>query len=555
MARKSRRERENEKLFIEDETPQKIKTAGYARVSIDKGEDKNTIESQLLMVRQFIETHPEYELVETYADVGYSGTNFERPDFSRMIEDVQTGKIECVIVKDLSRFGRNFIETGYYIETIFPRLNAKLIAINDDFDSSMDEDRKNFEIPVKNLINEMYAKDASKKYTNAFLFHSKVGDSKIGLPPYGYLKKDNELIEDPATADIVKLIFRWAADGLTYAQIASRLNMAEIDTPATYKNKNFGISFKENCNRWKSTMITDILKKQTYAGDTVQGRSRSRKYKNEYVRHVNKSEWIIHSNTHIPLVHRDDYEQIETRITQYKEQKDSKLAESVNERAEIPNLFVGKIFCANCGIGMKFMRYRHGSEGGSYDSAFYLCGNDQLNHCNRRVDTNYLKIVITDQVRHLAKVACDQKEVAQKIINGQEKSAYCLSEEKKIMNLEKKFSDLESTIENLYINYTKEIIDADDYKLLTDHYSAEKEEIRAEIKMNSDELKRKKKVLERYCAVVNDFSKVADSINFNQEFVDKYISQIKVGDRSIEIVFACSDLIEKGLEIVEESRL
>ena len=150
------------------------------------------------------------KLVDTYVDDGYTGTDFDRPGFIRMMEDVRTGKIQCIIVKDLSRFGRNFIETGYYIETIFPCLNVRLISINDEFDSSREEDRNSIVMPVKNMINEMYAKDASKKKVLAFEMQSKRGDATIARSIYGYTvdKKENQLKVNPETAPIVRAIFR-----------------------------------------------------------------------------------------------------------------------------------------------------------------------------------------------------------------------------------------------------------------------------------------------------------------------------------------------------------
>lgn len=178
MARKSRRanivQEKKEELHISTPiiTKRQLATATYARLSVDKEKNEESIQNQIELLHQYIKEHEEYSLIDTYVDDGYTGTDFDRPEFIRLMDDVRTGKIQCIIVKDLSRFGRNFIETGYYIETIFPCLNVRLISINDDFDSSREEDRNSMVVPIKNMINEMYAKDASKKRVLSFEMHS-----------------------------------------------------------------------------------------------------------------------------------------------------------------------------------------------------------------------------------------------------------------------------------------------------------------------------------------------------------------------------------------------
>lgn len=168
MARKSRRKKTEEvvleSIVVPEVTREKtrVRTAAYARLSVDKGEDEK-IETQVELLYQFIEGKPELELIDTYVDNGYSGTNFNRPEFIRLMEDVKTGKIHCIVVKDLSRFDRDFLETGYYLETLLPNLNVRFISVNDDYDSIRQSDRESIAVPIKNIINELYAKEASKK--------------------------------------------------------------------------------------------------------------------------------------------------------------------------------------------------------------------------------------------------------------------------------------------------------------------------------------------------------------------------------------------------------
>ena len=243
MARKSRRanivQEKKEELHISTSiiTRRQLATAAYARLSVDKEKNDESIQNQIELLHQYIREHEEYSLVDTYVDDGYTGTDFDRPEFIRLMDDVRTGKIQCIIVKDLSRFGRNFIETGYYIETIFPCLNVRLISINDDFDSSREEDRNSMVVPIKNMINEMYAKDASKKRVLSFEMHSRRGDMKIAKSIYGYTvdKEENQLKVNAETAPIVQAIFRWYQMGRGTGDIVKRLKMLDIMTPFAYK--------------------------------------------------------------------------------------------------------------------------------------------------------------------------------------------------------------------------------------------------------------------------------------------------------------------------------
>lgn len=167
MARKSRRNKNVEAVSnqIIENCENLIDTGAYIRLSVENGgnETDETLVVQQMLVEKFIEEHPDLKLAGTYIDNGFSGTNFERPGFLKLMEDVRSGKIQCIVVKDLSRFGRDYLETGYYLETILPRLNVRFIAITDDYDSSRKEDRENISVPLKNMVNAMYAKDMSKK--------------------------------------------------------------------------------------------------------------------------------------------------------------------------------------------------------------------------------------------------------------------------------------------------------------------------------------------------------------------------------------------------------
>ena len=215
--------------------------ASYTRLSQDDGdkEESNSIVNQKSLIRDFMNNHPEFTLVDEYADDGYSGVNFDRPDFQRMMNDVRSRKINCIIVKDLSRFGRNYIESGKYMEQIFPHLGVRFIAINDSIDTGRSQsDAEQFVLPFKNLFNDSYCKDISTKVRSQLAIKRKNGDFVGSFACYGYLKDPadhNKLIIDPEAAEIVRCIFAWKIQGMSAERIAEHLNEQGILCPMEYK--------------------------------------------------------------------------------------------------------------------------------------------------------------------------------------------------------------------------------------------------------------------------------------------------------------------------------
>lgn len=322
MARKSRRnnniiEKKQEMMTPEIITGPQLETGVYARLSVEK-DNEETIQTQIEMLHQYVEEHGEYHLVDTYVDNGYTGTDFDRPGFIRMMEDVRTGKIQCIIVKDLSRFGRNFIETGYYIETIFPCLNVRLISINDEFDSSREEDRNSIVMPVKNMINEMYAKDASKKKVLAFEMQSKRGDATIARSIYGYIvdKKENQLKVNPETAPIVRAIFRWYQMGRGTGAIVKRLKMLDIMTPHAYKAM---------CDR---KVLLEKMKEGSYdKGELVSLRVRIQNMQFKLMK-AEETSATLYENFATGLLDEQEYQMLREHYTEEKEKLETGIREA-----------------------------------------------------------------------------------------------------------------------------------------------------------------------------------------------------------------------------------
>ena len=277
MARKSRKNMMlQENTALPDKEKKVLFKAGlYARLSHEKEEniERGTIETQMELMKNYVKDHEDIVIEEEYYDASFTGTNFERPDFKRMLEDAKTGRINCIIVKDLSRLGRNYVEMGNYIERVFPFLNVRFIAVTDDFDSF--RPGTDLMMPLKNIVNEFYAKDISKKVSTAHRRKWTTDEYMCGFAPYGYLKsktEKNRIVVDEATAGNVRLIYKLFLEGKGYTSIAKYLNEQGIMSPLMYlKSLGYQQNVKTN-GVWTKTTVKSILTNQAYIGSAVHGK-------------------------------------------------------------------------------------------------------------------------------------------------------------------------------------------------------------------------------------------------------------------------------------------
>jgi len=276
MARKSRKQSNN---IDYNRKPSLIQAAAYVRLSSEDRTTKgNSIETQKRIISNYIDEHPNFELHDIYVDENVSGTTFERPSFQRLLQDIESGKINCLIVKDLSRLGRNVIDTGYYVEQVFPKFELRLISISDNFDSTTY--KGDISLPLRNLANEAYSLDISRKRRSQARQDMKDGVFTGGRPPYGYVKSaDNriKLVVDESASVVVKQIFAWAVDGLSVYDIARRLNAAKTPSPSAHKNTSAATDAKQaaSSGRWYARTIENMLKNAIYTGHLVQGKTKS----------------------------------------------------------------------------------------------------------------------------------------------------------------------------------------------------------------------------------------------------------------------------------------
>ena len=369
MARKSRK---NKETFLLSQTPHmKVWWAGlYIRLSVeDNGSRGDSLETQQQIMEAHLALCPDIEVVEVYTDNGISGQTFERPAFQRLLADVEAGKINCVAVKDLSRLGRSAIDSGYYVEKYFPLHGVRFLAINDQYDS---EDENNgtgqIALPLKNLMNEAYALDISRKVRAQQHQAMRAGEFIGSRPPYGYRKDPancHRLLVNTDTAPVVRQIFRWAADGVALNAIVKKLNEASVPTPSHYLASIGLISNNKimGSGKWQTRTVGKILADEVYVGDMVQGKTRSVKRKQVP---TDPADWIVIRDTHEPLVSRELFQKAQNVRAQaaQKYAKTEKLSFS-------PNIFKGRIFCGHCGKSLHRQR--------SHDRYFFRCiSNDRI---------------------------------------------------------------------------------------------------------------------------------------------------------------------------------
>lgn len=327
------------------------KAALYIRLSVEDGdkEESNSVTNQRMLLNDFLNDNPDIELYDTYIDDGFSGTDFERPGFEKLLEDLYSKKFNTVIVKDLSRLGRNYIEVGNYIEKIFPLFNIRFIAINDQIDSIKNPDSVNSVIvPFKNLINDEYCRDISNKIKAVLNVKMKKGEYVGAYAPYGYLKDPEDihhLIIDEEAAKVVKLIYELTLNGLGRTAIAKKLNELGILNPTGHRAEELKMRIpvaedKRNIKySWCSTTVRQILKNAMYCGDTIQHKGKLISYKIHKRVLLPEEEWVIVKDTHEAIIDRETFDKVQKEILG----RDTKM----NSDGKI-SIFAGHIKCADC---------------------------------------------------------------------------------------------------------------------------------------------------------------------------------------------------------------
>ena len=389
MARKSRKRLDES---VVDEERKVYQTAVYVRLSVEnsgKADDGISFENQKKICLENVREQSDLQIFDLYEDNGEKGTDVERPEFQRMLGDIRAGRVNCVVVKDLSRFSRNYIDAGNYLEKVFPFLEVRFISITDHYDSlNADGDETALMIPLKNMINTAYAKDISRKIITSFRARQENCEVLPSFGPYGYVKSETRQYRyeiDEKTAPFVRKIFRWTLEGKRWSEIIRLLNEQGAITPAARKLE-LGIWHDEKYaqKRWSTKTITDMLRNPTYTGCIVYGRMITNLAEGIPRHWTDNEDWRIFPNMHEALVTREEFEQVQKILREKSEARTARIKKSKNRRAKLINPFEGKIVCGDCGNRMRFLKQLVRS--GEYFNLGYACGrflDSGTNECSR----------------------------------------------------------------------------------------------------------------------------------------------------------------------------
>ena len=496
----------------------------YMRLSKDDdgAAESASIITQRKMLRSYAAEHG-YVVFDEYVDDGWSGTNFDRPDFKRMIGDIEAKKVNLVITKDLSRLGRDYITAGQYTEIYFPSKGVRYIAIHDGYDS----DSPYSDIaPFKNVINEMYARDTSKKIRSAFATKMQDGAYIAAFAPYGYQKDPvdkNHLVVDGQSGQVVKRIFRMAAEGAPPAEIARSLNERGIPPPAVYRcmtHDGLEVSAYSKRQEWTSATITKMLRNVVYLGHIAQGKTTKISFKSHLTLSNPRDEWIVVENTHEALVDQETFDLVRRRT----------MARTCEKKGTFYNLFSGIAKCADCGRNMSTTGTRKkGSPANLTCGGYKLYGAEECS--NHFIDYNVLYEIVQASLRE--QLAISREERAAVLENAQKKqpaSAGRQERSKEISSIKKRLRELEGIIAKLYEdNGAGRLSDSRMNKLLS-KYAQEAETLE-----------------QRLAALQNENAAPEPSFQEAREKLDKLLRQITdVTELTPKLLFKLVDHIEIG---------
>ena len=556
MARKSRRE----KPILSGQKPEIINdylVGFYLRLSDKEVKDGNSesIENQRALLADFIKDKPDFHLVSTFIDDGKTGTNFRRDGFEQLMEEIKKGNINCVIVKDLSRFGRNYLEAGHYIEYVFPFLNVRFIAVTDHFDTlTATAAELSYLIPLKNIMNENYARDISKKERSAKKMLRKNGCFLGAYAMYGYEKctDRHKICIDSEAAEHVKTIFNLCEEGYSDSAIAKYLNTHHILCPARYKYEK-GIVKNEkyaHTSGWYPQTVAGILTSRVYIGDMVQGKRSCREIRGKK-EVVPQSQWDVALGTHEAIISVEQFERVQKiRLKRHEKYQRMRERQEMQERKTSEDYILkGKIYCGDC---KKAMVRKHIKS--CKDEYRYVCEVYEKNgQCIRKfLPEQDLYGMLYSLIKKQVEAAADVKAwLSEKQKENKELQEF----DEKLREIDDKKSRFLKGKASLYQDWKEGILDRDEYLYMKEHY--EQELSRYEEEYNELQKKRQEYIITytNENPALKAMSGMNDDFILSKELVDRLIERIEVfeGNR-VRVQFKFQDYWKQLLKIQEADR-
>ena len=507
------------------------KTALYCRLSQDDGieGDSNSIQNQKAILQKFAEDH-RFPSPCFYVDDGFSGGNFQRPAFQQMISDMENGEIGIIVTKDLSRLGRNQLHTGLYIEERFPMFGVRYIAINDNVDT--DSSESNDLMPFKNLFNEWFIRDTSRKIRAVLKAKAERGERLGSRAPYGYRKAPDtkKLIVDEEAAAIVRRIFAMCASGSGPSQIARILKKEQILTPTMYAYTRYGITHTcldtAHPYNWSDSAIANLLENEIYLGNTVNMKHSSRSYKDKRRVEHPREECMVFENTHPALITREVWDIVQ-RVRKNKRRL---------TKMEEQNKYSGLVFCADCGSNMVLHRahtmsasYNHFTCR-TYKKDWEACTGHYIREC-------VLDEVVLEDLRRVTAMARERPEEFAAYI-GSRQSAEIQREirrqEKELAAMRKRKAELDAIFKKLYEDSVLSRITTEQFQMLSSSYTEEQNQIAAGIPQKEADIQRLRETVSGTDGFLDKAKRYMDITELTPELLRLFIEKIVVHEKEVK---------------------
>lgn len=515
----------------------------YLRLSREDGDssESNSISNQRQIIKSYAKEN-DIKLSYEYVDDGYSGSNFDRPHFKNMINDLNKGKFNIIIVKDLSRFGRDYIESGKYLQKIFPEKSVRFISVNDNYDSeNADMSDTHLILPIRNFINDSYCRDISMKVKSSKVVKRKNGEFIGAFAPFGYKKDDKDkhkLVIDKEVSHIIERIFNMKIEGYSSKAIADFLNSIGTITPSKHKENNgdnFNTGFVVKNAKWDAKMINRIISNKVYIGVLEQGKTTKLNYKSKKEIDVSKEDWIVIQNAHEPIISKSIY-LLANKM----------LLRDVKQSKDKPCILSGMLYCKDCGSPM--VRRKVKAKDGY--NIFYICSEyNNTGDCSRHsVKEEY---IIKATIHALNDYLSKYNELLEKV-STIDVSKLTLRVDFDSLNAEKK--KYERLRQSLYMDLEEELITTEEFEKFRNNYLIKIREIEKQIITKQNIVEELKAKINDKGSLVSDIVPNIDSDNLNRLSLVSFIDRIEIGeDNAIHFIFNNIDTVHL-LEVIVEGK-
>ncbi|WP_300810106.1 recombinase family protein [uncultured Acetatifactor sp.] len=563
MARKSRKAQAQPVAEIKKEAAA-LPTAIYARLSVEnsgKDDDGNSLQNQIAVCEDYLDGCPHLRLTEVYSDNGKTGTVFDRPAWNHLMDDVRTGKIQCIVVRDLSRFGRDYVETGSYLEKIFPALGTRFISVKENFDNfTCGNSMESLSVSLQNLVNAMYSRDISKKVSTALRAQMETGRFRNRNLPYGYLWNGDRTayVVDEEAAAVVRQIFEWKLREISVYTIVERLKTGGIESPERHKRR-AGSRNGDNIQGegWCPSTIRGILQNRAYIGEMVCGKSETALYKGLKKHLTETDKWIVVPDAHPPIISASDFETVERQIQKDSAHRETAMEWSADIRAGMIDLFAGKIFCADCGKRMYYKRQRIcGCKNVTFRGVYDCSTHVRRGHAtcfNHFIRQDALNEKVFNAIRDQLQVALDYERLLLAMRGGAGEASVREKHKAAVASVKLRLNALKKKRAGLYESYVEGILNEEEYAFAKQTYEEQYEALN---RLLDEAVERR----ERFLASISPDNKwltmmrgAAGMTGLTQELVDAIIEKVLVyGGSRIEVVFNYNDVFYAMLECVEQ---